>query len=219
MRPSLSVRTVLAALTAVALLSACEGPTGPEGPVGPQGTTGPEGPTGPQGPPGTANVITGSATIADADWSTTTVQLGLSLTPSSISYGKLARFVDIAVPEITATIAAEGLVAVWMQMKINNLSDYAPLPLRMVLLVSPTAFHYFPMVSEGNIRVLFFLENLTDPGDVGQPLNYDQATRDYRWVIIPPAAAAEVETLPMDLGPRAVVEELGRRGFQVSSVP
>lgn len=206
---------IMAGLTAALIVSGCEGPTGPEGPAGAQGPTGAQGP---EGPPGTANVISGSVTLEDADWSSSTAQTKLGTSPSGTSFSKPARYVDVEVSDITADVITDGAVLVYMQVApSNDPTLYTQLPHRFLFLSGTVAWHFVTEVTEENIRVLFFLEDLEDPTSFGDPLGPTQPTRDYRWVIIPPAAMtpAQVQALPIEAGPDAVLDALADQGVEL----
>ena len=142
-----TLRRAVAAVLSVAFVAACEGPAGPQGPAGPTGTNGGTGPTGAQGPAGpicaqglagptgTANIISGSAILTNADWSTGTVLPSLQTTSGFVSFGKPARFVDIDVGTITEGVRSAGAVLVFMQ-TVNvagvDTTIYVPLPHRAV---------------------------------------------------------------------------------------
>ncbi len=199
------------------MLAACEGEAGPTGPAGPTGAEGAQGPIGPQGPIGNANVISGQFTAAEADWSTTTVQFGFGTTTGGTSLGKPARYLDIAVPDITADVVTDGAVLVFMQHQNSPATSFVPLPFEFYQLTSSLSWNYLHLISAGNIRVLFFYRDLTDPSNFSDsPLSPAQMTRVYRWVIIPPAAAPVVAELDLALGADAIVSELRHRGFEVS---
>jgi hypothetical protein len=190
-------------VAATTMLAACSGEDGVDGA---------------QGPPGTANVISGRDTVANADWSSTTTQIPYSTSNSSASFGKPARFLDLNVPQLTAQVHAGGAVLVWMQSApvLGDANTFVPLPWNFVFLSSPNTYHYVLDLTPGRIRVLFFVQNLTDPGIFGDPLAPTQATRIFRWVLIPPAAAAAVQALRLDDGPDVAIAELARRGFKVN---
>lgn len=193
----------------------CEGPSGPEGPSGAQGPTGPAGPTGDTGETGNANVISGSATATDDDWSATTVQLSLVTNPGGIYFGKPARFLDLDVPEITDEVFSAGAVLVWLRNPALSGSGFTQLPYRFLFLSDTEAWHLHPEVSEGQLRIYFFKEDLEDPENTISPLTPEQPSREFRWVIIPPSAASQVATLPINLGADAVMIELQKRGFVI----
>lgn len=203
---------IVAGLTLALVVSGCEGPTGPEGSAGEQG------PEGPQGPPGTANVITGSVTLEEADWSDDLRSATGVHISAGIGFGKPARYLDIEVTDITADVIADGAVLVYMETVRDDGSLttlYTQLPHRFLFSLGTVAWHFDHELTEGNIQVLFFIEDLENPSNTVDPLGPTQATREYRWVILPPAAttAEQVQALPIEVGPDAVVEALEDRGF------
>lgn len=210
--------SVLAMTTAVAC-SGADGAQGPQGATGPTGPTGAQGPQGPQGPPGTANIISGRDTVTDAEWSTTTTQEVLSTGGGGGSGGKPARFLDLNVPALTTQIHEGGAVLVWMQVNpsgiIQSAESLVQLPWDFVFLTSTQLYHYDLHITPGRIRVLFFIENLSDPSAIISPL-VTQATRIYRWVLIPPAAMSQLQGVRPSDGPEAVLATLSARGFAVA---
>ncbi|MGH7669323.1 MAG: hypothetical protein ACRENQ_07490, partial [Gemmatimonadaceae bacterium] len=203
----------LSALVAVAFIVGCKGADGATGPQGAQGTQGTPGVQGPQGPAGTANVISGSDTATDADWSTGTTQIGFSGSNNSTSYGKPARYLDIPVTQLTDSVYNAGAVLVWMQADpVVNPNSLVQLPWDFVFLSATSEYHYDLALTSGNIRVLFFIQNLNDPTDFGNPLGVTQATRIFRWVIVPPPAASIVPSLHPENGPDATIAVLAAHG-------
>lgn len=184
--------------------------------------SGEDGAPGLQGPPGTANVISGRDTVSNADWSTTTTQEVLSTGTSSASGGKVARFLDLNVPQLTAAVHDGGVVLVWMQVNpsgvIQSAQAFVQLPWDFVFLLASQMFHYDLDITPGRIRVLFFVENLADPSVGIDPLVPVQATRIFRWVIIPPAALSLLQSVRRDDGPEAVLAALAARGFTAESM-
>jgi hypothetical protein len=196
----------LATLLAVAITAACAGEDGQNGA------------TGPQGPPGTANVISGRDTVTNADWSTTTVQGSFNITPGGTSFSKPARFLDINVPAITAPVLSAGAVLVWMQSHPGgtqvDTTKYVQLPWIFTFVLG--SHHIYEReVTLGRIRVLYFIVDLSNPGTTVDPLAVTQATRIFRWVIIPPAASALVAALPADAGPDATLAALEAGGYRI----
>lgn len=185
------------------------------------GEDGRDGAAGMQGPPGTANVISGRDTVSNADWSTTTTQLVLSTGVGSASGGKPARFLDFNVAALTPEVHERGAVLVWMQVNphgpIQSQQAFMQLPYTFIFLSSNNLFHYFLEITPGRIRTLFLVQDINDPSVFGDPLTPVQATRIYRWVIVPPAAASVLASLRMEDGPDAALEMLERRGFNVVS--
>lgn len=197
--------------------AACEGPTGPAGPQGPAGEAGPEGPQGPQGPTGTANIISGDTLITDADWESGTRQLDLGTGPGSTSFGKVARYLEIAVPEISADVVSAGAVMVWFEHSPSSQPGvYTQLPYRFVFLIGSQAWHFHPEVQEGVVGVYFFKEDLNDPSEITDPTTPTQPDRRYRWVIIPPAASSIVDGLSTEISKEEVLEELARHGYHAA---
>jgi hypothetical protein len=210
----LSVRLAAIFLFLPLVFVACEGEVGPTGPAGPQGA---EGAVGPAGPIGNANIISGSATYADADWSTTLVQFSYRSNPSVIQFGKQARWIDIAVPELTASVITDGAVFMWMRPISSVL---VPLPYRFQPVSSVWIHNYTHEIREGELRLLYYLENQEDAADISlSPLTITQATREFRWMIIPPTVTTNLIGLPLELGPEAVAGELRRRGLELASRP
>jgi len=210
-RVSILTRSTPAFLLLAVAIMGCEGPTGPTGPQGPTGAAGPEGP---QGPAGSANVLSGTLATTDADWSTNTVQFFYQSSPNSGLGGKPARYLDLDIPELTASVVAGGVVLVWIEYSPMHQPDsYSSLPYRFLPLSSTQAWTYALQIREGVARVMFFKEDLNDPTNFSlDPLTPAQADRQFKWVIIPPAAASEARSLPVEMGPQAVVAELERRG-------
>lgn len=207
-----SVRLAATVLLLPLVFAACEGEVGLTGPVGPQGAEGAEGPVGPAGPIGNANIITGSATYAEADWSTDLVQFSYQSDLTEIQFGKRARWIEIAVPELTAEVMASGAVFMWMRPISTVL---VPLPYRFQPLTSVWIHNYTHEIREGQIRLLYYLENQEMADDTGlSPLTITQATREFRWMIIPPTVTPNLIDLPLELGPDAVVGELSARGLE-----
>ena len=201
-------------LATTAFLGACEGPTGPEGPQGPQGIQGVQGP---QGPIGNANVISGRVTLTEADWSTNTTQFGYVNGPGSTIFSVPARYSDVAVSDLTLDVINNGAVLLWLTPNTYQPTVFAPIPYRFRFIITTTTFYWVhdALVSEGNIRFLFFYEPLDASTSAPSPLDATQPDRIYRWVIIPPAAAAMQSTLPLAAGPDAVLAELEEQGFTV----
>lgn len=201
-------------LATTAFLGACEGPTGPEGPQGPQGI---QGPVGPQGPIGNANVISGRVTLTDGDWSTGTTQFSYNNAPGSHIFSVQARYSDVAVSDLTLDVINNGAVLLWLTPSISQPTVFASIPYRFRFIITSTTYYWVhdAIVSEGNIRFLFFYEPLDASTTPPSPLATTQPDRIYRWVIIPPAAAAMQSTLPLAAGPDAVLAELEERGFTV----
>lgn len=196
----------LGAIVALVVTVSC---AGEDGATGPQGL---------QGPPGTANVISGRDTITNADWSTTTVQGTFNISPGGTIFSKPARFLDINVAQITNSVLSAGAVLVWMQPNPAgsgaDTTRYAQLPFVFTFI---TGFHhiYDPQVTVGRIRVLYFIVDLSNPGTNPDPLAGQQATRIFRWVIIPPAASALVAALPPNATPEATLAALEAGGYRV----
>jgi len=200
-------------LLAVGLLAGCKGPTGP---TGPQGAEGPTGPQGIQGPTGNANIISGADTVAAADWSSSTIQIEYSSAPNSASFGKPARYVDFPVSDLSGTTFTAGAVLVWMQPDPNfNPDTYVQLPWLYNYVIGTQEYHYDLSLTPGNIRVLFFIVDLSDPSSITDPMTATQVTRIFRWVIIPPAAASIVTSLNLGEGPDATISALQKYGFNV----
>ncbi len=205
---------VLTTLIATAgLLAACEGPTGPEGPQGIQGIQGQEGP---QGPIGNANVISGRVTLTEADWSTTTVQLRFNTSPGTYFYAIPARYADVAVSDLTLDVINNGAVLLYTAPDDARPNEFVPLPYRFRFIDTTVGYYRVldARVQEGNIRFYYYYEvldaNVTPPS----ALEATQPDRVFRWVIIPPAAASTLSTLPLAAGPDAVLAELEERGFE-----
>lgn len=155
-------------------------------------------------------------TVSDADWSTSTVQQYYAVT--SGEYGsKPARYVDFAVPQLTGTTYSEGAVLVWMQVPLlSDTLGFVQLPWHFLFLASSVEYHYDLNITPGRIRVLFFVQNLSDPSDFGDPMSVGQATRVYHWVVIPPAASALVADLRAEPSAAAAIATLQAHGFGVS---
>lgn len=203
----------VAILLAVGGLAGCKGPTGP---TGPQGAQGPTGPQGIQGPTGNANIISGADTVTNADWSSSTVQFSYATSNSSASFGKPARYVDFSVPADTGATFNSGAVLVWMQRDpVLTPNVYVQLPWLYNYVVGTQEYHYDLELKPGNIRVLFFIVDLSNPSSTPSPLTPTQATRIYRWVIIPPAAASIAASLNLAEGPDATISALRKYGFNV----
>ena len=204
-----SVRLAATVLLLPLVFVACEGEIGPTGPTGPQGG---EGAVGPAGPIGNANIITGSATYADADWSTTVVQFSYQSDPTEIQFGKQARWIEIDLPELTAEVMTSGAVFMWMRPISTVL---VPLPYRFQPVTSVWIHNYTHEIREGQITLLYYLENQEIADDISlSPLTITQATREFRWMIIPPTVTTNLIGLPLELGPDAVVGELRDRGLE-----
>ncbi len=209
------------ALLACSLVAACTGEAGPTGPQGPEGAAGPQGIEGPQGPTGTANVISGSLLVEGASWSAGTEQVLLDTAPGSISGGDPARYRDITIPEITADVLGGGAIQIWMEVTSGN---WATLPYSFKHVLSGYERFYEVEVSEGAIRLLFLLRNINDPETIEDPAASPQPDRNFRWVIIPPAAAGPsasplMTSLPLESGPDETLRELQRRGYVVDATP
>lgn len=204
----------LAAL--VALFTACEGPTGPAGPQGPAGADGATGPAGPQGPTGNANVISGDTLIVDADWEAGTRQLDLGTSTGVTAFGKVARYLEIDVPEITADVVSAGVVMVWFEHAPSTQAGiYTQLPYSFRFLSSTQAWNFHPEILEGAISVYFFKEDLNDPLANPDPTTPAHPDRSYRWVIIPPAAASIAQGFSPEMTQDEVLTELEAHGFRV----
>jgi hypothetical protein len=174
---------------------------------------------GPQGPPGTANVISGRDTVSDADWSTTTIQAVVYMVAPTVGYfARPARYVDLDVPEIDAAVLGGGEVLVWMQPRgTADSTNYVLLPWTFLWISSSLEYHYDPLVSPGSIRVIYYKVDLNDPTTLISPLSDEQATRIFRWVVIPPAAmaVADVSALAAQSDPDVVLAMLAARGVHV----
>lgn len=200
-------------LAVIALTAACSGDQGPTGPAGPEG---PEGPEGVQGPPGTANIISGRVTLTEADWSASTIFYSFETTPNSAFFWEDARYTDVSVPEISAGVVEDGAVLMWLTTAFD-LSEFLPIPIRFSRNTTTAyTWSYYARISEENIRLLFLHERLDPAVSPPDPLATTQPDRILRWVIIPPAAAAAAETLPVHLGADATVRALAEQGFRLS---
>jgi hypothetical protein len=178
--------------------------------------TGKDGPT---GPPGTANVISGRDTVANADWSGSTVQTGYQSDPGVISFSKPARYLDLSIPQIDSVVAAGGAVLVWMQPDpYDEPTLYVPLPYVFLYIGSGYTYHYEPEILPGKVRVLYYVVDLDNPTSSIDPLAATQATRIFRWVIIPPAAASLVPALSRQPSPDGALAMLATHGFGVENV-
>lgn len=201
----------LLVIPALVALSACSGDQGPTGPAGPQG---PEGPQGIQGPVGNANVISGRVTLTEADWSASTTFYGFQINPTTGLFWEDARWADVDVPEITTDVVDDGAVLMWITTEFE-LDGFLPLPVRFTRNTSTAyTWSYYARISEGSIRLLFLHERLDPAVSPPSPLDTTQPDRILRWVIIPPAAAAAAETLPVHLGADATIQALADQGFE-----
>jgi len=195
------------------LTAACTGDQGPTGPEGPQGPQGLQGPDGIQGPAGTANVVSGRDTLTEADWSSSTIFYGFQINPSTGFFWEDARYVDVAIPEITAAVIDGGAVLFWMSTNFS-FTDFKPLPLQFIRnTTNQYTWTYDYLLSEGSVRFLFRHDRLDAAVAPPDPLSTTQPDRIFRWVIIPPAAAPLLATLPIQDGADAVVAALASRGF------
>ena len=212
MRSFVQAGLVVTAIFAVA----CKGPAGATGPQGAQGTQGVQGVQGPTGPTGNANIISGVDTVTDADWSTSTVQEYYAVVGGA--YGsKPARYLDFAVPQLTGTTYSEGAVLVWMNVPLLSATEgFVQLPWHFLFLSASVEYHYDLNITPGRIRVLFFVQNLANPADFGDPMSVGQGTRVYHWVVIPPAASSLVADLQHEPSPAAAIASLQAHGFVVS---
>jgi hypothetical protein len=201
-----------AALAAAIMLTACTGAEGPIGPPGSDGADGPQGPPGPSGPVGTANIISGTRLIREADWSTTTVQSAFRLTPTVTAFTAVARFVDISVAAITTEVLAGGAILGWLE---TTPGVWAPLPHEFKQWHSTPIRRYDLEIRAGSLRILYFLWDADNPTIVQDPLAMLQPDRNYRWVIIPPAGVSLVESLPVEDGVEATLSALRSRGLDV----
>lgn len=205
MRPTLFGSLLV--IPTLVVLNACSGDQGPTGPAGPQG------PQGIQGPVGNANIISGRTTVTEADWSSDVIFYGFQVDPNVTFFWEDARYADVDVPEMTADVVENGAVLMWMSTEFG-LEGFLPIPVRFSRNTTDAfTWSYHARVSEGAIRLLFLHERLDPSVSPPSPLASTQPDRLLRWVIIPPAAAAAAETLPIHLGADATVQALGEMGY------
>ncbi len=203
-------------LITAAFIAACKGPAGATGPQGATGAAGAQGPQGPQGPTGNANIISGADTAAEADWSASWAQLQFSNSNSGTAGGDEARYIDFPVPADTGATFNSGAVLVWMQSDpVFSPTKYVQLPYKFKFVLNSTEYNYQLELTPGNIRVWFYIVDLNNPTTAVDPTTVPQATRIFRWVIIPPAAASVVPSLHPAAGPDATVSVLRMHGFNV----
>jgi hypothetical protein len=88
------------------------------------GCEGDQGPVGPAGPAGNANVKSGTVAPTNAEWLWNSVYTLKESTGQTTSY--FTRHVDVAVPQITAEIIANGAVLVFFE-PLPGSGRWAPL--------------------------------------------------------------------------------------------
>lgn len=141
---------------------------GPEGIQGNTGQQGPQGNPGAKGDKGTANVIYSAwTTFNTANWQAAVNE-----------YGKSIRYYPINTTAITADVANNGVVLVYMRISINHIGP---------LLLPQTFYGFTQFVNQyigfyatvGQIKIKFFnIDNANDPSTFGSNV-------EYRYVIIP----------------------------------
>lgn len=161
------------------LVAACgkdgdTGPAGPAGPAGPQGPGGAAGPGGPQGEPGTANVIYSDWLDVGYEEDTTVIAVGDTL---------FRYYSGIDVPKLTAEIASQGEVKVYVNMGTAADPYITPLPVANLVLFGVFIninYHFYAEVIEFNSNI-----------DAGTGLNaQNQKVWQYRYILIPGGTAA-----------------------------
>ena len=154
--------------------------------------------------------------MTEDDWSDDIVSLPFEYAPLNYIYWEHARFADVAVPEITAEVADDGAVLMWLSTQAD--SEFMPFPVRFIRNTTQAyTWSYHARVTEGNIRILFLHERLDAEVVTPSPLLTFQPDRVLRWVIIPPEAAPLAETLPVHLGAEATVRALADSGLRMVS--
>ena len=182
-------RFIFAALT-VAGLAACEGPAGPQG---------------------NANVVTGTFTLADADY----VDGFWNVPVEGGTYSHQAKVAAMNVPAITSDIADDGLVLVYLRTPSTETGapdQWTPLPFHQIGLFGGYLISVKAAYSTGTVRI-GYLHEQTDTS-VAVPSVYTETvpTYEFKYVAVAGEAAAQLATLPVrDYG--AVTHVLAGRGM------
>ncbi|MBK7099243.1 MAG: hypothetical protein IPH58_14000 [Sphingobacteriales bacterium] len=170
-------------------INGATGTTGAQGPQGPVGPQGPQGPQGVTGATGTANVLSKTITLSNADWGNNVRDIIFKNSLSSWIY-HTARFVDITEPAITQSVIDNGLVLVYFTPDLAFPNVYSNLPFS-ILDYTQRAFYYhveFITPEPGKIRLLYYFS----PNNVGDAVPevaaYTIPTYKFKYVIIPGTA-------------------------------
>jgi hypothetical protein len=116
------------------------------------------------------------------------------------------------VPAITSGVLAEGAILVWME---TDIGIWTPLPHDFKGHGFPAMQLFDLEIRAGSLRILYSIVNIEDPTVVFDPLAQSQPDRNFRWVIIPPAGASLVESLPVEHGVEATLAALRAHGLDL----
>ncbi len=155
-----------------------------------------EGDAGPTGPAGNANVKVGTISPTNAQWIaysnwTMTTEVGTETAHST-------RYVDIAVPEITADIIAKGAVLVYFEAETGS-DRWTALPYELLHYTRAYFINVVYEVQVGKIRLHYFLM----PGPSGATVP-DVATKviptyDFKYLVIEGTALLDLQAGGIDL--------------------
>jgi hypothetical protein len=155
---------------------------------------GDQGPAGPKGDTGNANVKTGSIAPTNAEWlwnSTYSLE-----SPPNTTTSWFTRYVDVARPEITADIIANGAVLVFMEPDPGT-GEWVPLNYTYTSFGNNHFFHFVYEASEGLLRLHFFMT----PKDGASPSTqtYTLPVYTFRYMIIAGTALQAARQNMVDL--------------------
>lgn len=149
--------------------------------VGAAACNGEDGPAGPEGPPGNANVGSGTATLASADWLWNSQWSLESAAGSTTSW--FSRYVDIPDALITQDIVDDGAVLVYFK-PVEGQTFWTPLPFAFVAFGSQYYHQFHYRYDVGNIRLHYFWTP-NGGGTVPSGLStYAIPDHTFRWVVI-----------------------------------
>ena len=156
--------------------------------------SGDQGPAGPKGDKGNANVMSGSLAPTDAEWlwnANYTLRTGPGSTTSWFT-----RYVDVALPQITAGIIANGAVLVFMEPEPGS-GNWVSLIYSFVSF-GGTYFHHFAYnASEGLLRLHFFMTPNTGANPSSQTWVLPVYT--FRYVIVAGTALQSMQANGVDM--------------------
>jgi hypothetical protein len=168
-----------------------------------------EGPTGPQG---NANVVSGTFSVADADY----IDAFWYLPVEGGVYGHQAQVATVTVPAITSDIVSDGLVLVYVRTPTTSLPAPAPthwaaLPFQQIGLGGGYLMSLKYAYSVGTVRIAYLHERTDTSVAVPSVYTVTLPTYEFKYVAVAGEPAAQLAA-SVDLRDyEAVLRALGSR--------